>query len=409
VCPTNALYGTVMNIQKINQSALLSSLRVEHLCFTCERTFALLRLEALASDSDGSAQKTLDLLEAAVASSNLLRIPCLAMPPAELWFSILNEIGVEKMQDVSIYLPVGQCELCPINAKDNVEDAFGSAISKAEAWAQTSVALLTDPTEVPQAHRGNIRAYLASSGEAGRREAFSGFFREMRETWNQASNSTIQQAQFETLKQRERRNASDYTRLIEDTKSPLPAYQRPKMVPARFLMIEALGRNRANAASLVLTVSTTDETLCTHCGNCIPVCPLRARIKVADKTGSGVLEPVPTPAPPDPLNLRALSAKEAGFEGPEVEFLEDAGAAGAAAIGDCTTAVEGGFDPNDVPVAALPVVTAPEPEPEPAFQVITDALFCTGCSACLQVCPTGACGFSTVTGESFLLEEAESE
>ena len=45
VCPLNAISSTTRTIQKINQDFLLSSLRVEELCITCERTLALLRLQ----------------------------------------------------------------------------------------------------------------------------------------------------------------------------------------------------------------------------------------------------------------------------------------------------------------------------------------------------------------------------
>jgi ferredoxin len=41
--------------------------------------------------------------------------------------------------------------------------------------------------------------------------------------------------------------------------------------------------------------------------------------------------------------------------------------------------------------------------------LVTDGLYCVACSACLQVCPVGACSFTEIDGNFFLLDELPGE
>ena len=364
ICPTNAISSSSRSVQQINRLALQSSLRVDRLAITCERTLALLRLQSETSDAAEEAEGSLKLIDKAVASDHLLKVPCLAMMTKELWFSLLNEVGVAKIEEAMVYLPLGQCSLCPVNTKDNIEELFGLAISTAEEWTRSEVGLVTTAEDLPQTRHANVRAYLVSSEEVDRRGLFTGFFKEIKDSWEEVGTSGTR-ALLEAKKQQERKSASEKTRLKQDRNiRSTGGTKKPLIASLRFIMVEALGRNPEHADTMVLTVSSTDAEKCTLCGTCVSVCPVRARKIVEDE-----VEPAKVEGPADvPVEQNAPVAEV----GPDESD-----------------------DKTDVAVD------------DRRGHVVCDPLYCVGCSACLQACPEGACYFIEITGEGFLLPQAQ--
>jgi ferredoxin len=274
-CPTNALAASTKTLQQIVRLALQASLRVHHLAIGCERTAALLRLESK-TDEPEAAEEALRFIEEARTSEHLQIIPCLGMLTREMWFAFLNEIGVSRLEELSVFLPPGQCAECPVNAKDAIEDQLDAAICRAEEWTGQSVGLITRAENLPQIKRANVRAYLASDFEVDRRGAFTGFLKELRQSWD--DNAKIgNQAVDEVRRQRERKQTFERTLLSAKIKQGKSGNRSPIAVPTRYILIEALGRNDANATDVRLLVSSTDEQRCTLCEDCVNVCPVRAR------------------------------------------------------------------------------------------------------------------------------------
>ncbi|MDR1014999.1 MAG: 4Fe-4S dicluster domain-containing protein [Coriobacteriales bacterium] len=362
VCPLNALAGTTKTLQQVARLALQASLHVEHLALGCERTAGLLRLEAETEDAE-EAQRLLALVQNAQANECLLAVPCLGMLTKELWFAVLNEIGPSKLRQVSVFLPPNQCAQCPVNAKGNVEEQFAAAIAHAEGWAHQEVGLVLQADDLPTIRKANVRAYLAGTAEVDRRGMFTGFVQELRQSWEdnaQAGNKAADELRL----QRERKKSFERTRLAADLRKKRPQGRSPIEVPTRYILVEALGRNDAHAHDLALTVSTTDAALCTLCGACIEACAVRARSLVEEAPAEGV------PAEGGAAN-----------EAPD-------------AAGDASA--------NEAPDAA-------DGQADTLSRVVTNDLYCVACSACLQVCPAGACSFTEVYGSSLLLDDTDEE
>jgi ferredoxin len=345
VCPLNALAASSRTLQQILRLSLQATLRVEDLALSCERTIGLLKLETQTDRPDVAAE-ALRLVEDAQTSEHLQKAPCLGMLTKEFWFALLNEIGVSKLESLSVFLPVGQCAECPVNAKGNVEDQFAEAIGYAEEWTSRSVEIITQAKDLPQTRKANVRAYLVSGTEVDRRGAFTGFLKELKQSWDdnaKAGNRALDEVRW----QRERKKSFERTRLAADIKKGKTGARRPIEVPTRYLLVEALGRNSAHASEVKVTISATDSELCTLCETCVEVCPVRAR---------SIIE----------TNLGEKPAFDANGEGSD--------------------------DQSD-----------------DYRQVVVDSLYCVACSACIQACPADACSFTEVEGASFLLDELSSD
>jgi ferredoxin len=461
VCPTNALAGASRTIQQANNAMLKASLRTDRLAITCERSLALLRLQAL-TDQPEAAQAALKLAEQSSADDRLLKVPCLGMLPREFWFSALNEVGVSKLEEVAVWLPPGQCASCPVNAKDNVEELFSAAISTAELWAARSVALIASAEELPLKHKPNVRAYLASETEVDRRGMFTGFLGELRESWEQ--NAQVgNQALAEVEAQRARKATFERTRLSAAIKARRTGGKNPIAVPVRYILMEALGRNDERADDIAITVSCTDLERCNGCGECLEVCPVHARQRqpqaepdaevvvdigagtAGEKTeattagaATGAAAAAATTA--TATAAAATTATAAAASAAEVTF-EASTALGSALMSSATPTFVGpstsvrasaaaaapvtatGSATGPAPEAATGSATGPAPEAaaEPAtgsttgsttgsplsansaLPVITETLFCLACSACLQACPEGAVHFSEISAREYLL------
>jgi ferredoxin len=357
-CPVNALAASSKTLQSIIRLALLATLRVEHLVLSCERTGALLRLQAQ-TDEAAAAEQALGLIEEARASDRLQTVPCLGMLTKELWFAILNEIGVAKIEQLSVLLPPGQCAECPVNAKDNVEELFGEAIDRAERWARQSVGIIAWVDELPQARKANVRAYLTSGIEVDRRGAFTGFLQELKQSWEEnaeVGNRATEEVQW----QRRRKESFQRTRLSVDVKSKKPGQRMPIEVPTRYILVEALGRNDARASQVNVMVSTTDQKRCKLCGDCVEVCPVKARAIIEIKRADEELPPAQE-LPPEHNTENADS--DAHADNTAKDYRE----------------------------------------------VTVDGLYCIACSACLQACPTNACFFTEIEASTFLLDDQPDE
>ncbi|MDR2197353.1 MAG: 4Fe-4S binding protein [Coriobacteriales bacterium] len=353
-CPVNALAGSLRTIQQINRLILQATLRVDRLAITCERTCALLRLKQ-ETDAADEAERDLALIDAAVKSEHLYKVPCLGMLSREIWFSALSEIGFSRLHELLVYLPVGQCDNCPANALGTVEDAFSRAIAIAEEWSGETVGLVMDAAELPQARHANVRAYLMSETEVDRRGVFTGFVEELKASWDE-STRVGNRALDETQRQRVRKQTFERTRLWAVSRAPKLPGKQPIATPLRYILIEAVGRHPQNAKNVRLITATTDDELCTRCGACVDACP---------------------------VHTRRLIEGEAATAGTEATEAADAeGAANTAAAAEATDAT-------------------------PSF-IMTDSMYCMACSACLQVCPTKACHFDETDGSTFLLDQDSS-
>jgi ferredoxin len=396
VCPLNALAASTRTLQQILRLSLQATLRVEDLVLSCERTTGLLRLEAQ-TDRPDAATEALRLVEDTQAGEHLQKVPCLGMLTKEFWFALLNEIGVSKLETLSVFLPVGQCAECPVNAKNNIEDQFAEAIDRAEIWTGQSVEIITRAEDLPQTRKANVRAYLVSGTEVDRRGAFTGFLRELKQSWDdnaKAGNRALDEVRW----QRERKKSFERTRLAADIKKGKTGVRRPIEVPTRYLLVEALGRNPAHASEVRVTVSTTDSELCTLCETCIEVCPVRAR---------SIIE----------TNLRekpALSAdgKNAGdgTDG-DAEAHDGAGTHDDVNTRDGTdnSDADGDAEAHGDTDSSIDDAVRADDQSGDYRQVIVDGLYCVACSACLQACPADACSFTEVEGGSFLLDEVSSD
>ena len=275
VCPTNALAATTTSLQQMTRLLLQATLRVDELTITCQRTLGLLRVLAKSADPEPAATD-LAALSQAQSTENLYVVPCLAMLQCEMWFAVLNEIGVSRLQRLSVLLPPEQCALCPVNARDQIDQALAATIDSAEQWSGQTVRLLTQCRDVPQYHKANVREYLTSGREVERRGVFTGFVEELKLSY--ADSLRIgNRAADETQKIRARAATRQSTLLADDLKTNLTGSEKPILAPLRQILIEAIGRNPRHAERIRLLVSSTDTSRCNHCGQCISACPLRAR------------------------------------------------------------------------------------------------------------------------------------
>ena len=363
-CPANAIGCSSHNIQYFKREALKATLRVKHLAVTCERTLGLLRLESK-TDAPEIALRSMRLIEESRSSDHLVVMPCLAMIPKEMWFSVLSEIGTLRFKELSIFLPVGQCEACPANAKNNIEELFSKEIGEAELWAGHSVGIITEADDLPQQRTSNVRAYLTGDLRMDRRGAFTGFLGELKKTWEE--NADIgNQSLNEIQVQRERKESFERTLLSADIKMKKPAGQSAVTTPSRLAFAEALGRHPGKAERVKLLVSTTDGSRCTHCGVCANACPVRARMLYDTDADNVEIAS---------LQLKVPQKKQLD-EYPENKDLQDE-------------------DRQD------------EAQQEKTSLLVINQLYCVACSACMQACPNEACFFTEIDGSVFLVKEPE--
>jgi len=418
LCPSQALAATTRTVQQIARLLLQATLRVDELTIACERSLALFRLEA-ASDEPEEAEQTLKILNKAVETENLFKVPCLAMMTRELWFVALNEIGVARLKALNVYLPLGQCEACPANCDTLVEDMIGHAIDSAERWSGQIVTPIYEPEDIPQYHKPTIRNYVTVSQNVGRREAFTGFFSGFKEVLDE-TNRVGNRAVDETLKQRDRKDTLNRTRLALGLQAQVSGFAKPIISPLRYMLVESVGRNPSNAQTVEFAISQTDDAACTRCGDCLKACSIHARSFVPLAEGEDEGEGAAAGAGEGSAAAGAAAGAGEGAAagatatntsspnpsnpGPaKMGFLWAANAAGRVdpnALVDPLTGATA-CPPGTADNAASPSGAADLPAADK--HIMVDPLYCLGCSACVQACPAQACSLTTATGSVFLL------
>jgi Pyruvate/2-oxoacid:ferredoxin oxidoreductase delta subunit len=280
LCPTNALSATMRPVQQIVRLLLQASLRVDQLTITCNRTFAMLKLEQKSTDP-AAARSQLRVLERAANNESLFAVPCLAMLSQDLWFVILNEIGVSNLDKLFVLLPIGQCDLCPVNDLGQVEDFIANAIDCAEAWSGQTVTPISESKDIQFRRFANVREYLVSDHEVDRRGIFTGFVEELKNSWDEVLRvDTRPPNEAQIINQR--KETINRTLLTDDTQTNNIVATKPMVTALRQALVESIGRNPENADQIELLVSQTDHTKCNTCGHCLLACPPHARQKVED-------------------------------------------------------------------------------------------------------------------------------
>jgi ferredoxin len=401
MCPMSALGATRQNVQETTRRLLEATLKTRELVLTCQRTRYLVRAEAAAAGgaagaagtpgggaaaggvagADGADGETetdaaatnntptsdAQLLDSAEADGILHSVACLAMLSAPIWFALLNEAEITPLERIGVLLPAGQCAKCPVNAKNNIEALIDAAISTAENWTQTSVELYGSAAELPRKADASLLEFLRAPTEPDRREALTGVFRGLKNAWDELGRRD-NQALLAVQRERSRRDAYKRTQLGKSLEEQRRSSTLPRsiIVPSRYQLVDALGRNPAHAGDVRLNVSTTDAARCTLCGNCVDACPLHAR-RIVEPDDKG----------------------DEGDAGAGAAAAADAGAsAGAAADG--AGAEAGGNDAGTTGSIDGP-------------RVVCEEIYCVGCDACREVCETGACQLTTISAERFLL------
>ena len=346
LCPTNALAATSKTVQLIIRLFLQYSLRTELLTITCNRTFAVLKLERESSEP-AEARARLKALDRATLNETLLTVPCMAMLSKELWFVILNEIGVSNLRRLHMLLSSEQCDLCPVNSLGNVPNIIEEAKGMAESWAAQSVKSISVPNEMPSRHFSSVRDYLVGESEVDRRGVFTGFVEELVNSWS-STQKVGNRVPDETLRNQRRKESVQTTLLADDLKDTYTGVDKPTLSAFRLALVEALGRNPSNANRVRLLVSETVGERCDSCGECLKACPIHARRQAGDDR-----------------RREGDASRQAGD----------------------THQHEGDTDQHE------------------GGAVFTDALYCMGCSACIQACPQEAIVFIQITGEAFLRKQ----
>ena len=303
LCPTTAISTMRETPQMLAQRLIDACLKTKRLVITCERTVALLRMRSKGENADETDVKEFDEFEKLRKNHQVRVVPCLGMMGPELWFILLNEIGYSQLQKLDILLPFEQCKTCPVNTKAIAERMFESAIGIAERWTNHSVGLYAAASEASKASYSLLAPLReATSREASfdRRDAFTGAFKSLRDVWNNA----VEAAQFEAVLnmtsaeeaqlKRQRRDAYMNTVLgrrlaankqaaprdLLSSRDPQPLTSKSsgtQVVPKRYLLVESLGCNPANAGTVALRVSATNEAACIGCERCLKACVLQAR------------------------------------------------------------------------------------------------------------------------------------
>ena len=204
---------------------------------------------------------------------NEITLACVGCISRDLWFSLLADYT-----NVNVYLPLGICDRCRTTTG---EEFYSDAIATAEEWAVSSVGLEVEDKALDH----------ELSREYKRSQFMSGAVKSA-ERLVTRSNGALAGAQAVANKiSNHAKRLDQIQRELENAVGAKTTGNRQRMLTQnRKLMMAALQHEPRLARRIKLEVPACDPTLCTMCGDCVKVCPVRA----IDLNNSGAI--VVTPA-----------------------------------------------------------------------------------------------------------------
>ena len=263
VCPTNAI-----EIHK-------SSVSVNDDCRKCNLCVAACPMEALANRRHmprGLYDRVARIASAyeqcyVTCTRALKRLPkdnevvlgCVGYISRDVWFSLMADYD-----NVSVYLPLGICDRCKTTTG---EQFYCDAIGTAETWAQASMNLVTEESEMThELTREYKRSQFMSSAMHSAENLLT------------KTNPALAGAKAVAKKISDHASRLDaIQRQIEAAVGAKTSNNRQRMMTQnRKLMMGALQHDPGLAKYVDLQVPVADASLCTMCGECTKVCTTRA-------------------------------------------------------------------------------------------------------------------------------------
>ena len=190
---------------------------------------------------------------------NEVVLGCVGSISRDLWFSLLADYD-----NISVYLPVGICDRCKTTTG---EEFYCDAIGTAEEWAQASLGLVADESEMT---RELTREY--------KRSQFMSSAVHSAERLLTRTNPALAGAKAVANKiQAHASRLDQLQRQLESAVGAKTSNNRMRMLTQnRKLMMGALQHDEGLAKYIDLQVPVCDSSKCTMCGECAKVCTTRA-------------------------------------------------------------------------------------------------------------------------------------
>ena len=190
---------------------------------------------------------------------NEVVLACVGAVSRDLWFSLLADYD-----NISVYLPVGICDRCKTTTG---EEFYCDAIADAEEWAQASLGLVADESEMThELTREYKRSQFMSSAIHSAERLVT------------RTNPALAGAKAVANKiQAHATRLDQIQRDLESAVGAKTSNNRQRMLTQnRKLMMGALQHDEGLAKYVQLKVPVCDSSLCTMCGDCAKVCTVRA-------------------------------------------------------------------------------------------------------------------------------------
>lgn len=191
--------------------------------------------------------------------SNEVVLACVGAISRDLWFSLLADYD-----NISVYLPVGICDRCKTTTG---EEFYCDAIGTAEEWAQASLGLEADESQMThELTREYKRSQFMSSAIHSAERMLT------------RTNPALAGAQAVAKKISDHASRIDQIqRQLEEAVGAKTSNNRQRMLTqGRKLMMGALQHDAGLAKYVQLEVPVCDVSKCTMCGECAKVCTTRA-------------------------------------------------------------------------------------------------------------------------------------
>ena len=190
---------------------------------------------------------------------NEILLPCVGAVPREVWFSLIADYD-----NINVFLPLGICDKCRTVTG---EEVYSEEIAAAEEWSQSSVGL---EVESKQLNHEQTRAYKRGQ-----------FMNEMRRAGQSAIgsvNPALAGAQAVAKKIRAHADQlQSMQRALENAVGDKnDNSHRRLLTQKRKDVLGMLQGHPALAGRMRLKTPVCDTSLCTMCGVCERVCPVRA-------------------------------------------------------------------------------------------------------------------------------------